>query len=71
MPELREPRETWTALLAKLGEDFPDGHRSLPPACTVLLEQAVLAYEAGANEAAVLTCRASLEAACWHYLHIL
>jgi hypothetical protein len=57
-------------LNATLAAEFPDGNRSLPQTCAVLLEQAVLACNAGAHDASALVCRSAVEAACWHYVYI-
>jgi hypothetical protein len=57
-------------LVAALDSAFPNGHKSLPDACTNLLDQARKAHNAGAYEASALTCRASIEAGTWHYLNL-
>jgi hypothetical protein len=57
-------------LVAALQSTFPSGHRSLPAACTNLLDQARKAHNARAYEASAMACRASIEAGTWHYLNL-
>ncbi len=57
-------------LFATLDSAYPNGHRSLPTACTNLLDQARRAHNARAYEASAMTCRASIEAGTWHYLNL-
>lgn len=64
------PRSVLEDLLRSLDAEFSGMARSLPGASLKLLEEAVVAYEAGAYDSTALTCRSSLEAACWHYLHL-
>lgn len=61
------PDERWDQSIL---EEFGHTHRPLPEACLTLFREARLCHKAGAFNAAAMTCRAALEAATWHYLHL-
>lgn len=66
-PGVETVEAIWDRLSGTLTDEFPGG-RPLPNECTTLLSQAILAYRAGANDAAVIVCRSAIEAAGWTYL---
>lgn len=51
-------------------EEYGPTHRPLPEACLTLFREARRSHDAGAFNAAAMTCRAAAEAATWHYLNL-